>query len=523
MHDFNSLPDSPEELKRIILRLSENAERQKMQISHLERIIIDFRRDRFGRKSEKTDPKDILFGMLFNEAEAGLSDQESLYDAHSETEHVKSYSRSRKGRKPLPAGIPRETVIHDIPDSEKICACGETLSRIGEETSEQLKYIPAVLSVLRHVRLKYACTRCRGDERDEAGKIVFTAPMPAQLLPKSILTPELFVYIILSKFLDHIPFYRMEKMLLRLEIQITRATFSNWTVGVHERYGHLFGFMKDLLLEGRLVGIDETTLQVHREQGRENTLKSYMWVMRGGRPDRPVLMYHYREKRNADFLKDFLKGYGGVVQTDGWTSYDTHLNKMEGVTHAACMAHIRREFEKLWKSDKIPAAGEVLLRIRALYGIEKEIREQELMKKEMYSEIVRIRQEEAKPVFEALYELLRELHVRYPHSFGLGKAVSYALGQWPKMETYLSHGECQIDNNLVENAVRPFVLGRKNWLFSDCPEGAEASAFWYSLIQTVKANGKNPNYVLLKLLARLPLCENQEQCRKLFFDCMEWS
>ena len=184
--------------------------------------------------------------------------------------------------------------------------------------------------------------------------------MPPQLLPKSNLTPELFAYIIVSKYLDHIPFYRMENILLRHELEITRATLCNWTIGIYERYHHLFSFYKNILLSGRLLGIDETVLQVHREEGRSDTANSYMWLIRGGTVDKPILLYLYRETRRAEFLKRYLKGYTGIIQTDGYGSYDTHFKGNENILHAGCMAHARREFEKIWKANKNPIAWDIL-------------------------------------------------------------------------------------------------------------------------------------------------------------------
>lgn len=243
---------------------------------------------------------------------------------------------------------------------------------------------------------------------------------------------------------------------------------------------------------GRLLGIDETTLQVHRELGRSDTSTSYMWLIRGGTVDRPILKYIYRETRSADFLKTALEGYTGIIQTDGYISYDTHFKGNANILHAGCMAHARREFEKLWKSNKNPIAGDILNRIRDLYKIEEEIRKQELFQKKMFSEIVRIRQDRAKPILDALYIHLQDLSTKSDGTLGLG------------------------------DAIRPFVLGRKNWLFSGSPDGASASAFWYSFLQTAKANGKEPYKFLLHFLKGLPFCKTPQDCEKLFNVSIGW-
>ena len=445
-----NLPDDSESLKQYIISMANrnNAlekEKQNLvqekdsllrenqikqnKILHLENILFDFKRKMFGSKSEKIDPTDLYYGMLFNEPEVGLHDADKIFDGHSETAqaiHVKSFERKKSGRKPLPDNLPREDVFHDISESEKTCKCGCRLERIGEEVSEKLGFIPQKIYVERHVRFKYACKNCEGDQREEAGKIVVTAEMPPQLLPKSILTPELFAYIIVSKYLDHIPFYRMENILLRHGLEITRATLCNWTIGVYEKYLHLFPFYKNILLSGRLLGIDETVLQVHREEGRSDTTNSYMWLIRGGTVDKPILLYLYRETRSADFLKKYLKGYTGIIQTDGYGSYDAHFRGNENILHAGCMAHARREFEKIWKANKNPIAWDILNRIRELYKIEDEIRKRELFHKKEFSEIVRIRQEKSKPILDSLHIHLQSLLTTNAGTLDLGKAIRYA-------------------------------------------------------------------------------------------------
>ena len=495
---------------------------QKNRIVSLENILIDFKRNRFGTKSEKFDAKDSYFQFLFNEAEIGIQDEEKLYDGHEETIHVKSFPRKKAGRKLLPAHFTREEIIHDIPESEKTCNCGHKLCKIDEVISEKLAIKPATVYVEKHIRYKYVCKNCEGDERDEVGKIVVLAPIENQLLPKSIVTAELLTHVLISKFLDHIPFYRMENIFLRYKLEITRATLCNWTIGVYEKYFHLFDFFKDHLLSGRLLGIDETVLQVHREEGRSDTSTSYMWVIRGGTVDKPILWYQYRPTRSADFLKEYLSEYKGIIQTDGFSSYDSHFKHNENILHAGCMAHARREFEKQWKTNKNPVAGKILSHIRELYKIEDTMRLKNLFHDKKFSEIVTIRQEKAKPILDSLHIYLQELLLSSHNTLAIGKAIRYTLNQWDKLILYLSYGEVYIDNNLVENAIRPFVLGRKNWLFAGSPKGASASAFWYSLIQTAKANNKDPNNFLLQFLKGLPAAKTKEDIAKLFKDSMGW-
>jgi transposase len=358
-----------------------------------------------------------------------------------------------------------------------------------------------------------------GDERTEAGKIVVTAKNQNEFFKKSILTPEMFAYTLTSKYVDHIPYYRLSKVFSRFGLEISRATFCNWTIGVYQTYKYQFSFLKEILLSSSVLGIDETTLQVLNEKDRSNTSKSYMWLLRGGTPDIPILKYIYRESRSAEFLVKYLQGYEGIIQTDGFSSYDTHLTN-DSIIHAGCLAHARRKFESEWKSNKNPFAGEILNLIRKIYFIEREINESKLFQNENFYEIKKIRQEKSKPLMEEIFQKLTEHKLKKNISVGVGNAVKYTLNQWDKLVIFLEHGVCKIDNNLVENGIRPFVLGRKNWLFSGSPNGADASAFWYSIIETAKANKQEPYKFILHILKALPNVKNQSQINDIFLNAL---
>ena len=529
MFDLNNLPNDIDSLKKYIQTLAskvtvlENTNtNSKERISFLENIIIDLKRNRFGRKSEQFNPYDELQSRLFNEAEVGLNDQPSLHDAHSEEKIiVQSHERKKTGRKPLPAELQRIDVIHDIEEHEKKCECGACLTKFDEEVSEKLCIVPMQVYVERHIRYKYECNSCKGDERTEAGKIILTAENKDELFKKSILTPELFAYIQTAKFVDHIPFYRLSNILLRYGIEITRATFCNWSIAIYEKYFHLFDFMKDMFFNFNFLQIDETTYQVHKEIGRANTSTSYMFVIRGGAPEKPIIQFIYRETRGAEFLVEYLKNFQGIIQTDGYSSYDSHFRKSHNVIQAGCMAHARRGFEKIYKSTKNNFAGEILMLIRKLYIIEKEIREKNFYKQKLFDEIKSIRQEKSKPIMEIIYSKCIEYKNSVPSDVTVGKAINYTLGQWEKLNVFLNYGEVQIDNNLIENEIRPFVLGRKNWLFSDSPQGANASSFWYSIIQTAKANNREPFKFLLHITKHLPTTKSSSEMKEIFMKALD--
>ena len=246
------------------------------RILSLEQVLIDFRRDKFGKKSERFTESDKSQSILFNEAEFGINDSASLVDGHSEEEtetiNVKSFNRKKSGRKALPEKLERREIIHDISDAEKGCKCGGSLTKIGEETSEKLCIIPTQLYVERHIRYKYTCKD--GDERDEAGKIIITAENKNELFPKSILTPELLAHILTAKFVDHIPFYRQSNIMMRYGFEISRATFCNWSISIYERYKHLFTFLNEIQMQSNYLQIDETTLQVHNVKNCSNLIQT---------------------------------------------------------------------------------------------------------------------------------------------------------------------------------------------------------------------------------------------------------
>ncbi len=297
-----------EELRRTVVS-------QEKKITILEEEVRFLKNRLFGNKADRWSAEDVRQGRLFNEAESGAQQSQET-EEHSPSIPIAAHTRGPRGRRPLPANLPREEVVHDIPEEQKVCACGAPLSRIDEETSEKLKIIPPKLIVVRHIRPKYAC---QGVETE--GGAVKIAPPPAQLIPKSIATPELLAYLLTSKFVDALPFYRQERMLARIGVDLSRATMCNWAIQVAQRLEPLLELLRQKIRAGPYVQIDETTLQVLKEPGREPESKSYMWVYRGGDPEKPSLIYQYFPSRSGDVPFEFLNDYEGYVQTDGYIAY----------------------------------------------------------------------------------------------------------------------------------------------------------------------------------------------------------
>ena len=458
---------------------------------------------KFCRKSEKSDT-DQSQQLLFNE-------EEHIAAVEEQNETIHSYSRKKRGRKPIDDSLPREDVIIDIPEEDKHCACGHDLVRIGEETSERLQVILPKMWVERIIRIKYACKHCEGSG-DEDKPAVRIADPPASIIPKSIVTPGLLAFIITNKFIDHLPYYRQEKRFERIGIHISRQNMSNWQQAAYEKISPLIELIKEHIRSGPVINMDETPVQVLNEPDRKNMQKSYMWLMRGGPSEKPALLYSYRETRGSKHITELLEGFEGYLQTDGYEAYETALKSNDKVIHVGCMAHARRKFDEAAKVSKKPgSAQEALKFIRRLYQIEAELRVQNLDA----DEFLKMRKEKAQSTLNDFKAWLEKRAMQVPPSLLLGKAISYTLNEWSELIRYLDSPYLTPDNNASENAIRPFVLGRKNWLFSGSPSGAESSCAMYSLIETAKQNGRNPNDYLLSVFEKAPLVKSSEEWKNL--------
>lgn len=502
--DLTKLPDTIDSFKAIITSFEKKQQDYQLENELLREKIRSLQAQIYGRKTEK------LFHVLavdqptlFDEAEQGVLAAE---EGVREEIEVQGHKRKVRGRKPLPADLPRIEIVHDVSESEKQCGCGCEKSCIGQEVSEQLDIIPAKLQVFRHIRLKYACRHCEGVE--DEGSAVCIAPVPIQLIPKSMASPGLLAHVLTAKFVDSVPFYRQEKQFSRLGVDLPRATMCGWAMNVAERCQPLLDLLFGEIRSGPLMNIDETTVQVLHEPGRPATSKSYMWVFRGGSEAQPTLMYQYHPTRAGDVAVRFLRGFKGYVQTDGYSGYnflDDHLDYI----HVGCWAHVRRKFMDVIKAapkpthgNSEPGSADVALHyIRKLYAIEKRAKKEERSPEALLRE----RQQRAKPILDEFKEWLDTKSAQTPPKGLLGKAISYALRQWPRLIRYIEDSCLKPDNNLTENAIRPFAVGRRNWLFSGNPKGAKASAALYSLIETAKANGLEPYSYLRFLFEHLPL------------------
>lgn len=466
----------------------------------------------YGRKSEKYVAEESTPQIsLFNEAEEVAKTSASEEKAEEVT--ATAYKRAKGGRRPLPPELPRVEVIHDLSESEKICGCSEELSRIGSEVSEKLDIVPAKMQVIRNIRYKYACNSCEGVESE--GGAVKIAPLPPQLIPQGIATPGLVAHVATSKYADSLPLYRQEEIFERLGVELGRATMANWMIDVGNRCEPLMVLFQKEIRSGPLINMDETPVQVLNEPGRSNTSKSYMWVFRGGDVKRPTLVFHYDPSRSGDVPKKYLDGYQGYIQTDGYQGYNA-IGEHPGIVHLGCWVHVRRKFMDVIKAiakggKKKGHADTAIEYIRQIYAIESEADVKELTAVERYQ----LRQKKSVPLLREIRKWLDDISPKAPPQSFLGKAVTYTLNQWERLERYTLDGLLRPDNNRAENAIRPFVVGRKNWLFAGHPRGADASATIYSLIVTAKANDLEPYRYLRYLFELLPMAATEADYKAL--------
>ncbi|MBU2965231.1 IS66 family transposase [Amphritea sp. 2_MG-2023] len=489
------LPNDLEALKKII-------EQQANRIAALEESLRLQKLKKFGASSEKSpDQHD-----MFNEAELSVVVEAYLAEDEVEPAHTESKTpKAKPGRKPLPAELPRVRIEHDLSEPEKQCPCGHERTEIGETTSEQLDIIPAQIRVLVNVRKKYACPAC------EDG--VKTAPLPPQPIPKSNASPGLLAHIATGKYQDALPLYRQEAVLNRSGIEIPRNTLASWMIKAGELIQPLLNLLEDKMLAYPVLHCDETSVQVLKEPDKEATSKSYMWVRVGGPPTQPVRLFHYADSRRGEVACQLLAGYEGYLQTDDYAGYNA-VGAAGIITQLGCWAHVRRKFidaqkATASKNKKVGKADMAVSLISKLYAIEKKI------KAESTEIRYQTRQQEAVPQLQKIRAWLdNTLYSTLPKGL-LGKALAYLDKNWDKLTVYTEDGRLAIDNNPAENAIRPFVVGRKNWLFSVTVPGAKSSANLYSLIETAKANQLEPYQYLRHIFGQLPKAKNIDQIEAL--------
>ena len=486
--------DEIENLKKILAEKEALLKARDETIEALNARIKQLVADLYGKKSEKIKPPEEP--PVFDEPNLTPEEQAEADAAEAEIT-VLGYTRKRGSRtgksinRKLPEDFERVEKIYDIPEEDKVCACGGCLHYIGDERSEQLEIIPATIQVLVTVRKKHACRTCTDG--------IKTAHTPPVLLPKSIATPGLIAHVIIAKYEDHLPLYRQEAMWRRLDVDLARSTLCNWVLKTAEALEPLMPVLQSTLLAQGYVQADETPVQIMEINKVRLSKTAYMWVIYSGAYPTAGVIYKFAVDRGSVNPNSFFENYFGYLQSDGYAGYN-NIKKQEGVTGLCCWAHARRKFVAIVKTTKTVGSAHYAVSIIAkLYKIEKE-----MPLDATFEEIAEIRQTQSKPILESFFTWLQEKKKTALPKGLLCGAINYLLDRWSEFMVYLEDGRLNIDNNACENIIRPFTLGRKNWLFMGNERGGKAAAILYSLINTCKLNKINTHDYLTFLVTEFP-------------------
>jgi transposase len=452
------------------------------RIAQLTHEMAVLKRWKFAARSEKlgAEQQSLLDEAIDADLVAIEHEIEQLA-AQSKADAIPNKPR----RMPLPANLPRIEVRHE-PESTT-CGCGCQLRRIGEDVSEKLDYTPGVFTVERHVRGKWVCARC---------ETLIQAPVPAQVIDKGIPTAGLLAQVLVAKYGDHLPLYRQEGIFGRAGFAIPRSTLAQWVGMCGVQLQPVVDALKEQMLRHRVMHADETPVAM-LSPGRGKTQRAYLWTYcPGAFEDLKAVVYDFADSRAGEHARDFLGDWRGQLVCDDFTGYKALF--AQGVTELGCMAHARRKFYDLHAASKSEIAQDALQYIGQLYEIEREA--QQLAPDERLD----IRQQQARPVAEALHAWMTQQRVRVSEGSAIAKALDYSLRRWVALTRYLDDPQVPIDNNWCENQIRPIAIGRNNWLFAGSLRAGRRAAAAMSLIQSAKLNGHDPHAYLKDVLTRLP-------------------
>jgi transposase len=463
----------------------------KNYVGQLEEAVRLLRHRQFAPKSEKIDNLDDQ--MLFDEIEQNARDSEDEgSDEQLDLIHVGPHTKKKPKRKKLPEDLPREIVTIDLPLDQRICPHDKTeMKVIGHESSERIDVIPMQIRIIETRRLTYACPCCQAHMK--------TAAVVPSIVPKGLPTAGTLAFIATTKFVDGVSLYQTSKILERSGIEVSRGVMAGWMMKAHIAAQVLLNLLEDEAIASSYLQIDETTIQVLKEAGKTPESKSYMWV-RYKPGEKPVVLFDYDPSRRGEIAERLLLEFKGHLQCDGYSGYD-RLEKVPHIIRVGCFAHARR---KLFEAAKISKDGSSIAK-HALKLVLKIYKVEDLCEGKPPEEVLRIREEKSVPLLNELRAwVTQHLHRVVPKS-PTGKALLYLHNEWPYLKRYVEDGRLAMDNNWIENKIRPFVVGRKRWLFSDTVDGARASAALYSLVETAKANGLEPYKYLRHIFERLTL------------------
>lgn len=485
--DLNQLNEA--QLRALAAQLQSKIQAISLENDKLKHEMAVLKRHKYVRASEALNQHQrSLLDELTSEDIAAIEEQLARHEQQLRPE---TKEKTQPKRAPLPPELPRKTIAHE-PDNTQ-CECGCQLKRIGEDVSEKLDYIPGTFTVERHVRGKWVCDSC---------ETLTQAPVPPQVIDKGIPTSGLLAQVLVAKYGDHLPLYRQEKILARAGVDIARSTLADWVGRCGVALQPLVDAMRHTLHQQSVLHADETPVAM-LAPGKKKTHKAYVWAYTSTSfADVNAVVYDFAPSRSGDNARRFLQGWQGKLVCDDFSGYKAGFR--EGVTEIACMAHARRKFFDLHAANRSTLAEYALEQIKLVYRIEKQV------KQLSDEERRRIRQEQSKPILDGLHTWLILQRQNVPDGSGTARAIDYSLKRWEALTRYCGDGAVPIDNNRVENQIRPWALGRGNWLFAGSLRSGQRAANVMSLIQSAKLNGHDPYVYLKDVLTRLPTQKNNQ-------------
>ena len=455
-----------------------------IKVQQLTHELFYYRRLRFGAKTEAMSAEQL---HLF---EDDLAEDLAAIEAELAPPSASPKPRSRAGRQPLPPHLPRIELRHE-PDTYTCAHCQQALTLVGEDISEQLEVIPAQFFVTRHIRPQYACRSC---------ETMTAAPVPPAVIDGGLAAPSLLAWVAVGKYLDHLPLYRLAQIADRSRVTLSRSTLSDWIGRIGVALQPLVERLIELLKQGAVLHADETPVQ-QLDPLAGKTKRAYLWAyLRAQQGDPPIVVFDYQTSRSGQHAAQFLKSWQGTLMVDDYGGYKALFK--QGITELGCWAHARRKFFDLHAASGHPIAADALARIARLYAAEEQARAMSTVARAHY------RAAHSVPILQAMQAWLTEIRPKIAPGGALAKAIDYSLKRWPALSRYADTGHLPIDNNPVENAIRPIALGKKNWLFAGSERAGKRAAAIQSLFATAKLNGIEPAAWLKNTLEKLPTWPN---------------
>jgi transposase len=487
------LPDDLETAHQLIRELLKTLAQQLHLNEKLQHQLEQLLRQRYGRKTEQIDPAQLLLFAQEILAQAEPTPAPTPEPDPASTPKKGAPKKNGHGRKPLPASLPRETVLHDVPPERRTCPdCGAERTCIGHEVREQLEYKPASLVVIEHVRPKYACEACEAN-------VVIADKLP-EPIEKGLPGPGLLAYVAVSKYADHLPLYRLEGIFKRFGVELSRSTMCDWMATIADLLKPIVKLMLSKILESKVVQNDDTTVPVQDHDGK-GIKTGRLWVSIGDH-DHHYVVYTYTPDRSAAGPEKIFKDFKGYLQADAYSGYDG-LYKSGDIVEVGCMMHARRKFYEARTSDP-QRSHQALAWISLLYDVERDAKKRQTADYEAFVAFRHdLRNERSRPIFDKLHAWLEaELPKVLPKS-PIGEAIQYALNHWEALKRPLEAGFLELDNGACERAFKPVAIGRKNWLFAGSDNGGETAAVLMSLCTTCKELEIDPQAYLRDVLDRI--------------------